>query len=507
MPGLPARRTRRSCGSSARRRACGGAPGCTRLGPAAAVRRASGRARSSGSSRTARAPPGSAYAPGRRHPRAVVVAFAWRGADAATPSASRSAPPWPRGWTAATPSHRHPGRGRPRSPRPRAPGRSLVTPRIPVASVTGTNGKTTTTRLLAHIGMTAGLKTAWSSTDGVLVQGEVLEEGDYSGPGRGPCGALGARGAAGHPGDRARGHAAQGHGRGSANDVSVVTNVSADHLGLQGIDTVDQLAEVKAIVTRATKPVGWVVLNGDDPRVWAMRAGARAGRGCSACDPDSPALRESLNAGGRAVTVLDGDLVVLWPGRGPRPPGAGRRRPGDAVGALGQHNIANALAAAAAALGLGLPREAVVEGLRTFAPDPLHNPGRMNVYSVRSAGRRHRHGHRRPGPQRGRPGGAAARRRGAAPARGGRAPRPRHRRRPHRRDPAGARRARRARADRVTAVHKEHYLRGRVDARPRGPAADRVWPGSGSARWSPTRPSSRGCRRWWPRPRTATSSR
>ena len=164
----------------------------------------------------------------------------------------------------------------------------LVTPRIPVASITGTNGKTTTTRLLAHIGMTAGLTTAWSSTDGVLVQGRVLEDGDYSGP-------AGARAVLAAPGvqlgilETARGGMLlKGMGV-SANDVSVVTNVSADHLGLQGIDTVDQLAEVKAIVTRATKPAGWVVLNGDDPRAWAMRAGARGRPWAFSLDPDSPA--------------------------------------------------------------------------------------------------------------------------------------------------------------------------------------------------------------------------
>ena len=256
----------------------------------------------------------------------------------------------------------------------------VVTPRIPVASVTGTNGKTTTTRLLAHIGMTAGLMTAWSSTDGVLAQGEVLEEGDYSGP-------AGARAVLSAPGvqlgilETARGGMLlKGMGV-SANDVSVVTNVSADHLGLQGIDTVDQLAEVKAIVTRVTKPAGWVVLNGDDPRVWAMRAGAKGRPWAFSLDPDSPALRESLNAGGRAATVLDGDLVVLSPGADPDHLVPVVDVPVTLSG-LSEHNIANALAAAAAALGLGLPREAVVEGLRSFAPDPLHNPGRMNVYSV-----------------------------------------------------------------------------------------------------------------------------
>jgi cyanophycin synthetase len=261
---------------------------------------------------------------------------------------------------------------------------TVVRPRIPVASVTGTNGKTTTTRLIGHMGMTAGLVTAWSSTDGVVAQGELVEAGDYSGP-------AGGRMVLATPGvqlgvlETARGGLLlKGMGI-SVNDVSVVTNISADHLGLQGIETVDQLAEVKAIVTKITKPTGWVVLNGDDPRVWAMRAGIRARPWVFSLDPDSPAIRESFNLGGRAVTLLDGDVVVL-----------GHQGDPDhlvpvvdvpvTLSGLSEHNIANALAATAAALGLGLPREAVVEGLRTFGADPRHNPGRMNVYSLPLAG-------------------------------------------------------------------------------------------------------------------------
>jgi cyanophycin synthetase len=261
---------------------------------------------------------------------------------------------------------------------------SVVRPRIPVASVTGTNGKTTTTRLIGHIGMTAGLVTAWSSTDGVVVQGETVEPGDYSGP-------AGGRWVLATPGvqlgilETARGGILlKGVGI-SVNDVSVVTNVSADHLGLQGIDTVDQLAEVKAVVTKITKPTGWVVLNGDDPRVWAMRSGIKARPWVFSLDPDSPALRESFNLGGRAITVLDGDVVVLRPNGDPDHLLPIVDVPVTLSG-LSEHNIANALAATAAALGLGLPREAVVAGLRTFAPDPLHNPGRMNVYSLPLAG-------------------------------------------------------------------------------------------------------------------------
>ncbi|MER7070317.1 tetratricopeptide repeat protein [Terrabacter sp. NPDC000476] len=263
---------------------------------------------------------------------------------------------------------------------PDGPGPSVLTPTVPVASVTGTNGKTTTTRLMAHMCMTAGLTTAWSSTDGVVVMGETKEEGDFSGP-------AGARGVLETPGldigilETARGGMLlKGMGV-TANDVSVVTNVSADHLGLQGIDTLDQLAEVKAIVTTVTKPQGWVVLNGDDPRVWAMRFGIKAKPWAFSLDPASPALWESINAGGRGITVLDGEIVVLSPNGDPDRLVKIVDVPMTLSG-LSRNNIANALAGAAAALGLGVPRSAVVEGLRTFAPDPEHNWGRLNTYSV-----------------------------------------------------------------------------------------------------------------------------
>ncbi|MGL4176870.1 MAG: tetratricopeptide repeat protein [Dermatophilaceae bacterium] len=256
----------------------------------------------------------------------------------------------------------------------------VVRPAVPVVSVTGTNGKTTTTRLLAHLCMTAGLRTGWSSTDGVLVQGELIEVGDYSGP-------AGARAVLAAPGvevgilETARGGMLL-RGMGVAhNDVSVVTNVSADHLGQQGIDTLDQLAEVKRVVTRVTRPGGWVVLGGDDPRVWAMRAGVRARPWVFTAAADAPSVREALTAGGRAATVLDGHLTVIAPDGAPD-----RLLPvldvPVTLGGLSAVGVLNALAATAAALGLGLPREAVVEGLRTFRPDAALNPGRMNTFTL-----------------------------------------------------------------------------------------------------------------------------
>jgi len=260
------------------------------------------------------------------------------------------------------------------------PASAVVAPQVAVVSITGTNGKTTTTRIVAQIAMTAGLRTAWSSTSGVVVMGETVQEGDFSGP-------AGARQVLSTPGlevgvlETARGGLLlKGMGV-STNDVSVVTNVTADHLGLQGIDTLDQLAEVKAIVTTVTKPGGWVVLNGDDPRVWPMRHRIKAKPWAFSLDPDSPALRESLSVGGRGITVLDGDIVVLTPGADPDRLAEIVDVPVTLSG-LSRHNIANALAAAAAALGLGMPRASVVEGLRSFQPDPVLNEGRFNTYSV-----------------------------------------------------------------------------------------------------------------------------
>ena len=152
---------------------------------------------------------------------------------------------------------------------------STVVPAIPVVAVTGTNGKTTTARLVAHIGRCAGWHVGWSSTDGIYVDGELVEAGDYSGP-------SGAGRVLARPEvelavtETARGGILlKGIGV-THNDVSVVTNVTADHLGVQGIDTVDQLAEVKGVVPRITRR-GWAVLNADDPRAFAMAGTTRAG--------------------------------------------------------------------------------------------------------------------------------------------------------------------------------------------------------------------------------------
>ncbi|MCF6379471.1 Mur ligase [Nocardioides KLBMP 9356] len=258
---------------------------------------------------------------------------------------------------------------------------TTITPRIPVVAVTGTNGKTTTSRMIAHVARTSGLVVGWSNTDGVYRDGVLVEAGDYSGP-SGAARALGLDGVQLAVTETARGGILlKGIGI-TRNDVSVVTNVTADHLGMQGIDTVDQLAEVKSVVPRITRKDGWSVLNGDDPRVVAMQSVIAAQPWIFSRDPDSPAIREVLSHGsGRATTVIDGWITVLTPGADPDPLVELVDVPMTLAG-LSRFNIENALAAASAALAIGLSREDVVAGLTSFRPDAEHNPGRMNFFSL-----------------------------------------------------------------------------------------------------------------------------
>jgi len=252
-------------------------------------------------------------------------------------------------------------------------------PAIPTISVTGTNGKTSTVRLLAHLARTAGRSVAYSSTDGVFRgDGELVEAGDYSGFG-------GAGKALEQDPDVAVLETARGgillRGIGVMhNDVAVVTNVSEDHLDLHGIHTLDQLAEVKATITKITRPDGWTVLNADDPRVLSMRRGATGRPWLCSRDPDNPAIRDALGEGGRATVPLDGWMTVLSGSRS-RPLVPLLDVPLTIAGISG-HNVMNAMQAASAALGIGLPERAVVRGLRTFVMDPERNPGRANLFEL-----------------------------------------------------------------------------------------------------------------------------
>ena len=162
-----------------------------------------------------------------------------------------------------------------------------------------------------------------------------------------------------------------------SNDASVLTNISADHLDLQGIHTLAELLEVKSVIARITKPDGWVVLNADDPLVASVASRVRARVAFfSTTDGEAGApavLRDHLAAGGRAYVIRRGRLVEVE-GAAERPIAAIAEIP-ITIGGIARHNVENALAAAGGARAMGATIEEVADGLRHFSPSPDRSPG------------------------------------------------------------------------------------------------------------------------------------
>lgn len=253
--------------------------------------------------------------------------------------------------------------------------------RVPVASISGTNGKSTVTRLITHILLVAGRHVGTTTSDGVLVDERMVDPGDWTGPG-GAHQILGRRDIDVAVLETARGGIVlRGMGY-ESNEVSVLTNVSSDHLDLQGIHTLPELAEVKSTVARITRPDGLVVLNADDPLVARVARRVAARVAFFSLDGRSPTVHRHRAAGGRAYIARDGWLLETDGDRETRIVEVARVP--ITIGGLARHNVANALAAAGGARGLGATIEQVRDGLSDFRPSAERSPGRLNLFRLGS---------------------------------------------------------------------------------------------------------------------------
>ncbi|MDY7083480.1 MAG: cyanophycin synthetase [Actinomycetota bacterium] len=255
--------------------------------------------------------------------------------------------------------------------------------RIPTVAITGTNGKTTAARMTAHLLADSGLRVGLTTTDDVRVDGRVIFRADATGP-------LSAQMVLGDPGvqaavlETARGGLLN-RGLGyDWSDVGVLTNITADHLGQDGLATIEDLAHVKALVAERVRDGGTLVLNADDPWVRTMvdRPRVRADRKrvvWFGLDVEQPVVVEHLARGGTAYLLDDGWVLQAT--------GARRTallRVGDIPGAYGgaaPHVVANALAAMAAARALGAGQEAVSRRVAEFDPT-VENPGRGTLFRL-----------------------------------------------------------------------------------------------------------------------------
>ena len=251
------------------------------------------------------------------------------------------------------------------------------TGRIPIVAITGTNGKTTTSRLMAHIAKMSGYRVGYTTTDGVYIQNRLLMKGDCTGPAsaefvlRDPTVNFAVL-------ECARGGLLRaGLGFGNC-DVAIVTNVEADHLGLKGIHTVEQLAKVKGVVPETVLPEGYAILNADDNLVYDMRRGINCNLALFSMDEHNPRIQALQRKGGITAVYENGYVTICrgtWKMRIMKaeniPLTFGGRAP---------FMIQNILAAVIAANVRGISIEDMKAALETFIPSPTQTPGRLNLF-------------------------------------------------------------------------------------------------------------------------------
>ncbi len=252
--------------------------------------------------------------------------------------------------------------------------------RVPIVAVTGTNGKTTTVRMISHIMKTAGRRVGMTTTDGIYIDGTQIMAGDMSGP-------TSAKMVLKNPTinyavlETARGGILRSGLGFDRCDIAVVTNVTSDHLGQHGIDSLSDLAKVKAVVPQSVFRDGKSVLNADNEWTVEMARYARGEILYFSMDEDNPVIREHLRSKGRAVilrTVAAGEMITIIENRRETSLLLASQIPATYDGRL-RVNVANALAAVTAALADDVQLEYIRQAMRTFTSSFYQTPGRFNL--------------------------------------------------------------------------------------------------------------------------------
>ena len=252
--------------------------------------------------------------------------------------------------------------------------------RIPIVAVTGTNGKTTTTRLIAHMVKMKGIKVGYTTSDGVYIQNRLMMSGDCTGPAstefvlRDPTVEFAVL-------ECARGGLLRA-GLGFHNcDIGIVTNVAADHLGLKGIHTVEQLARVKGVIPETVLHDGYAILNADDDNVYAMRNNVECNVALFSMDEDNPRIKNHAQKGGLSAIYENGFITICK--------GEWKMRIIKAVnvpltfGGKATFMIQNVLPAALTGYIRGFSLDHIKVALESFIPSPSQTPGRLNMFNFK----------------------------------------------------------------------------------------------------------------------------
>jgi len=250
---------------------------------------------------------------------------------------------------------------------------------IPLISVTGTNGKTTTTRLISHILSIAGYTVGMTTTSGIYIDGKCTFKGDTTGP-KSALAVLMNKEIDAAVLETARGGMIRGGLAYDLADVAVITNITEDHLGVDGVETIEDLAKVKALVGEAVKEDGYVVVNGDNEMCISILPRLKGNLIIFSNDKDNVVMRSNIDKGGYGIYVDEGkifiqksthcesliDIKII----------------GITMNGALKYNIENAMAACAASVGLGISYDIIKKGLTSFQCNNEQNPGRFNTYYV-----------------------------------------------------------------------------------------------------------------------------